>query len=168
MKKNILFIAIQMVLLAGLGCAAKTSNSSGTSSSGYYLSNGVCYSSSTGVATSSGYCTSSTTYNTSLFSWNGTTCTSLTLGTTVNTAYCKSNPFSYNTSGQCVDSLTAQVVASTYCTGSTTTVGTTNGQCYGTYAYNIYGYVQYMTCAGSNCSGYRLYSMATQQIVTCL
>lgn len=116
------------MVLGLAGCGSSNNNSSSTS--GYTYSNGVCYNSS-GTVVSTSYCTSS--YNSTYFSWNGTTCTNLQTGASVNTAYCTSNPFTYNSNG-CYDSISGTYVASQYCTSTSSTTGYSyvNGVCVNT------------------------------------
>jgi hypothetical protein len=94
----------------------------------------------------------------------------LQTGTVVSTAYCTSNPFTYNGSG-CYDSISGTYVATAYCsttsTATSSTYGYTAQSCYGTYyAYNGYN-AQLVQCYGSNCRGYILYNVSTKTPVVC-
>ncbi|RYZ78335.1 MAG: hypothetical protein EOP06_29235 [Proteobacteria bacterium] len=73
-------------LLIALSACGKTSTTTTTAAAtGYYLSNGVCYSANTATAVETTYCSSTTGYYLS----NGY-CYSSTTGTVVATTYCSS------------------------------------------------------------------------------
>ncbi|MEK6554630.1 MAG: hypothetical protein AABZ31_05285 [Bdellovibrionota bacterium] len=134
--KSIIRLSLVLAAATALAACSKEKSSSTASgvTSGYYLSNGYCYSSTTGQIVTTTYCSSATT----------------TTGYYLSGGYCYSS--------------TGQVVATSYCTTTTTTTGTTGGvtyaQCLGTYYYwSGYGY-QPVYCTSTLCRGYMMYSQA--------
>lgn len=154
-------------LSIALSACGKSSTSSTTTSSGYYLSNGYCYASSTGTIVATSYCSSTSGYYLS----NGY-CYSST-GSIVATAYCTSTTsttgYTYS-NGYCYSTATGTVVATAYCTGTTTgtTTGTiSTGTCYGQYYYTNGYMTQIVQCYGANCRGYTLYEYNTRMPIYC-
>lgn len=138
MKKTILLWA--PILLLAVGCAqTKSSDSSTTSTTthSYGLISGSCYDYTSSAYVTSTYCATTTT----------------------------TSSYYYLANGYCYSSSTGQVVATSYCSSTTTTA--TANQCYGTYIYSYYGYMQMVTCAGANCRGYTLIESSTGRSVTC-
>lgn len=140
-----------------LGCPKKNDPAqTTTTTTGYQLSNGLCYSTSTGQQVATGLCTTTTNgYQLS----NGI-CYSTSTGQQVATGFCTStNSGYYSNNGYCYMSSTGQQVNNSFCSTSTTT----SGQCIGVYIYNG----QYVQCNGADCRGYTLIQATTNTTVTC-
>ena len=130
--------AMAMILML-TNCGSSGSNSTTATATGYYMTNGSCYTTA-GQIVSTAYCTS----------------------TASTTGYTYSN-------GSCISTTTGQVVSTAYCTattGLTSTYGTT--ACVGYYYYYVgTGSPQVGYCNGTNCHGTGYYTYPGQAAVTC-
>jgi hypothetical protein len=155
-------------LMSFVACSNKNdSNTATTTSSGYYWANNQCYAASTGQIVATTYCNNQ-------YYMSGNVCYSATTGQVIAYGSCPAttgiNTCYYNPStGYYYSTTTGQPVAASSCssTTNTTTPGIGMG-CYGLYAaVGAYGAVQYVQCAGSNCSGKYLYSITMQMYQNC-
>lgn len=146
-------------LLIALSACGKSSTAATTTTTGYYLSNGVCYAANSATAVATTYCSSTTGYYLS----NGY-CYSSTTGTIVATTYCSSTTGYTLSNGVCYSTSTGTAVATAYCSGTSTT---TSQACYGMYYYSNGYATQIVQCNGTNCRGYTLYDYNTKQPVYC-
>jgi hypothetical protein len=178
MENKILKMIFGLCLVVLASACAKDESSPTIASTGYYISNGVCYASGTTTQVNSSYCTTSSSgyYITNGVCYNSSgTALATTYGSVVS-GYYIANGICYNSSGValtsgsttsttttyvwqngvCVISGTTTAVSSTLCSGTTT--GTT---CYGYYYQPNYGWGY---CQGSNCCGAWLYNQSGQLV----
>ncbi len=149
--KNFYLALVTATMIAGCDNAANSNKNStpvpqpnSNNSSQYTFRNGSCYSNSTGQQVNASLCNNSNNSNGN--------------GSGVPTGYELRN-------GLCYSSTTGQQVVSYYCVPPSN--GNGNRMCYGPYIFTQNGNQQFVTCNGSNCSGYMLVQPSTGAPVYC-
>ena len=143
---NFVMVAMALVITA---CGSNNNNSGGggivAAVPTYGYVSGTCMNITSNIAVAPSYCTTTTPY-----SWSGQTCVQQSTGQAVNTSYCQgiTNPYGYPT---------AQLQP-------TQTPGLGGAVCVGYFYYANPSYSRLVSCNGTNCRGYIMYTQAGQPI----
>lgn len=156
--KNLFFALLLLVMVSGCDNGNKDSSAPATPTyqygSAYSLRNGSCYLTSTGQQVDNSYCNSSNGNN---YGSNYGNNNRNNYGSNYGSNYGNNNGYGSNYGGN---------YGNNY--GGNGGMNPTSGeQCYGTYIFSQYGYAQFVSCFGANCSGYMLIQTTTGAPVFC-